>query len=299
VLELWGAGPLLGQLPLWNGGRKWRPALETRQKTSETYTGTCTKVRMATVRKRAGARGTGRLPADTLRPPPPPPAPTLHAADSIWGSPTHPEGSFPDTNSGVAPTQNLSIHHQYHKRVHLWAGHPAHIWCICGPRVPNAVSYRWRGASAFQVGSGQWSGDTCTMRGMVMVQLESPFEVENGLVELSPEAHSPKGHYAARTPVWDCLEVPVKVLNATSLYFKQLIWEWVKACACMVVSYDSLPCKPSHDWSCSACSCLYRVSYGCVLQLIIPPPVKFTLLTAFFMVKTRVLWNSLVNYVQV
>jgi hypothetical protein len=47
------------------------------------------------------------------------------------------------------------------------AGHTAHIWCICGPKVPNAVSCRrrsiatepWGRAPAFQPGSDQWSGD--------------------------------------------------------------------------------------------------------------------------------------------
>jgi hypothetical protein len=34
-----------------------------------------------------------------------------------------------------------------------------------------------------------------------------------------------------------------------------------RAHACEVASHDSLPCKPSHDWSLSVFSCLYRVSY--------------------------------------
>jgi hypothetical protein len=34
-----------------------------------------------------------------------------------------------------------------------------------------------------------------------------------------------------------------------------------RARACEVASHDSLPCKLSHDWSPSVCSCLCRVSY--------------------------------------
>jgi hypothetical protein len=47
------------------------------------------------------------------------------------------------------------------------SGHTACIWCISGPRAPNAASCirrsiavePWGGAPAFQPGSGQWSGD--------------------------------------------------------------------------------------------------------------------------------------------
>jgi hypothetical protein len=35
----------------------------------------------------------------------------------------------------------------------------------------------------------------------------------------------------------------------------------VRVCACKVAPHDSLPCKPSYNWSPSVCSCLYRVSY--------------------------------------
>jgi hypothetical protein len=46
--------------------------------------------------------------------------------------------------------------------------------------------------------------------GVVMAQLGNPIEVENGLVELSPEAHTPEGLYSQHS--W---EVPVRVLNVT------------------------------------------------------------------------------------
>jgi hypothetical protein len=51
----------------------------------------------------------------------------LHTADGIWGSPSHLEGSFPDIDFGVVPIEILGICRQYHKRVHLGAGHTAHI----------------------------------------------------------------------------------------------------------------------------------------------------------------------------
>jgi hypothetical protein len=41
--------------------------------------------------------------------------PMLQAADCIWESPPHLEGSSPDTDPGTAPTENLVIHCQYHK----------------------------------------------------------------------------------------------------------------------------------------------------------------------------------------
>jgi hypothetical protein len=47
------------------------------------------------------------------------------------------------------------------------------LQCICGSEAPNTASCRgrstamktWGGALAFQLGSGQWSGDTCTVQG--------------------------------------------------------------------------------------------------------------------------------------
>jgi hypothetical protein len=49
----------------------------------------------------------------------------------------------------------------------------------------------------------------------VMVRLESPLGVENGLLERSPEANLPEELYIAKTLVRDRREVPVRVLNAT------------------------------------------------------------------------------------
>jgi hypothetical protein len=50
---------------------------------------------------------------------------------------------------------------------------------------------------------------------IVMARMENPLRVENGLVESNPQAHPPEGIYVARTLVQDCLEVPVRVMNAT------------------------------------------------------------------------------------
>jgi hypothetical protein len=57
--------------------------------------------------------------------------PTLQGADGIWGNPPHLEGSFPDTDPGATPTENMSIRRRYHKRVHLVAEYPARIRIIC------------------------------------------------------------------------------------------------------------------------------------------------------------------------
>jgi hypothetical protein len=46
-----------------------------------------------------------------------------------------------------------------------------------------------------------------------MASLESPLEVENGLVEQSPEAHAPEELYRARTLIQDCWEVAMTVIN--------------------------------------------------------------------------------------
>jgi hypothetical protein len=46
-------------------------------------------------------------------------------------------------------------------------------------------------------------------------RLQSPFRVENDLVEPSPESHPSEGLYIARTLVLDRWEVSVMVLNAT------------------------------------------------------------------------------------
>jgi hypothetical protein len=46
----------------------------------------------------------------------------LHAADGIWGSPAHVEGSFPDTDPGAVPTENIThefILSGYDASVHL------------------------------------------------------------------------------------------------------------------------------------------------------------------------------------
>jgi hypothetical protein len=69
--------------------------------------------------------------------------------------------------------------------------------------------------SSLVVANGQWSGDTCTMQWSGTGSSREPLEVENGLVEPNPKANPPKGLYIARTLVWDCQDIPVRVLNAT------------------------------------------------------------------------------------
>jgi hypothetical protein len=49
----------------------------------------------------------------------------------------------------------------------------------------------------------------------MVVRLEKPLGVENGLVEPSPQAHPHERIYLARTLVQDHQEVPVRILNAT------------------------------------------------------------------------------------
>jgi hypothetical protein len=66
---------------------------------------------------------------------------------------------------------------------------------------------------SLEVASDQVISAQC--KGVVMARLESPLTVENGLIETSPEAHSPKGLCIARTFVQDFWEVPVRVLSAT------------------------------------------------------------------------------------
>jgi hypothetical protein len=69
-------------------------------------------------------------------------------------------------------------------------------------------------ALVFQAGSGQWSGDTCTIRGHANGSIGEPLGVENGLVEPSLEVHAAEGLYITRTMVSDRREVTVKDLYA-------------------------------------------------------------------------------------
>jgi hypothetical protein len=50
--------------------------------------------------------------------------------------------------------------------------------------------------------------------GVVMVRLENPLGVENGLMEPSPETSAPEGLYKTMAVFRDHREVPVRVLNA-------------------------------------------------------------------------------------
>jgi hypothetical protein len=64
------------------------------------------------------------------------------------------------------------------------------------------------------------------------------------------------------------------IRKVTSIHFWQLMWEWGRAHACEVASHDSLPRKPSRNWS-IACSCLLLSELWCVLWLIIPPAAVY------------------------
>jgi hypothetical protein len=66
------------------------------------------------------------------------------------------------------------------------------------------------------------------------------------------------------------------IWKVISIHIRQLIHEQGTACACKVVSQDSLPCKSSHNWSPSVCSCL-------------------SLFTTFFMLKKLVPWKWMIN----
>jgi hypothetical protein len=87
----------------------------------------------------------------------------LHVAYGMCRSPLHLNGSFLDTDPEEGPVEYLGIRRQYHKRIHLGAGNPACIRCICGHRAPNAASCKGkviamkpRGAAPdFQPGNDQ------------------------------------------------------------------------------------------------------------------------------------------------
>jgi hypothetical protein len=141
--------------------------------------------------------------------------PTLHAAGGISGSPSHLEGSFPDTDPRTDPTQNLGTCRQYHERFHLGDGHPR-LRCISGLgrqtlRLEEEEVSLWSPwarprPSSLVVAKDQVIPAQC--EGVVMARLESSLGVENSLAEPSPEAHLPGGQT-------NRLEVPERVLNAT------------------------------------------------------------------------------------
>jgi hypothetical protein len=62
------------------------------------------------------------------------------------------------------------------------------------------------------------------------------------------------------------------IQKVISIYFWQLIRRGESVCD--VVTHDSLPCKPSHNWSPIVCSCLLLRDL-CVLQLIFPPSAVY------------------------
>jgi hypothetical protein len=78
--------------------------------------------------------------------------------------------------------------------MYLWA--LGAKWC---PGEEADVKQPRRRVPAFKPGSGQWLFDTCTMWRNSDGSFEELLSVENGLVELNREAHSPKILYTART----------------------------------------------------------------------------------------------------
>jgi hypothetical protein len=109
---------------------------------------------------------------------------TFHAADCIWGSPTHPERSFPNSKPGtkVADITNefilgLDTLRAYdasvdigHQTLRL-ADEEVSLWSPgAGPR-----------SSSLTVEEDQVIPAQC--EGTVMDRLETPLGVENGLVE--------------------------------------------------------------------------------------------------------------------
>jgi hypothetical protein len=65
--------------------------------------------------------------------------------------------------------------------------------------------------------------------------------------------------------------------KVTSVYFRQLIYEWGRVRACEV---------ESHNWSPSVLFLSLQGELCCILRLIIPPAAKFPLLSFFFTLKT-------------
>jgi hypothetical protein len=63
-----------------------------------------------------------------------------------------------------------------------------------------------------------------------MVRLESPLEVESGLVEPEPQAHPPAGIYTDRTLVQNRREVPARVLNTT--HYDHTLARWAPLSDC-------------------------------------------------------------------
>jgi hypothetical protein len=70
-------------------------------------------------------------------------------------------------------------------------------------------------APSFQSGSGHGSVIPAKCEGILLARIDSTLEVENGLVEPSPQVHPPEAIYIATTLVQDRREVPVRVLDAT------------------------------------------------------------------------------------
>jgi hypothetical protein len=80
------------------------------------------------------------------------------------------------------------------------------------------------------------------------------------------------------------------------MYFRQLMWEQNWAHSCKVAPHDQLPSKPSHN-CCSCCLSLpLQIELWYVLWLTIPPAAKFAPLSMFILLKTWMLWKSIMNY---
>jgi hypothetical protein len=129
------------------------------------------------------------------------------------GSPPLLDVSFPDDDTGMAPTENLGICRHYHESVNFEAEYPMNIRRICKHRAPNAASCSGRiismkpqgGARSSSLGVANDERIPIQYQGVVMVRLNSRLGVENtsSLVEPSPKADAPERSYIARTLVRD------------------------------------------------------------------------------------------------
>jgi hypothetical protein len=99
--------------------------------------------------------------------------PHRHAADSIWRSLVHLQGSFLTSTQGRRPLTIWVFIPNIKKYFALESGHSAHLRQVLGPRVSRAASWIRRGISMEPQGEGpnfwpdsdHWISFTCTVRG--------------------------------------------------------------------------------------------------------------------------------------
>lgn len=149
--------------------------------------------------------------------------PMFHAVDRIWDSTPHLEGSFPNSDHGAHPLKIwifvANITNEFILGLDVLRAYNASVDLGC-----QRLCLAEEEVSLWSPGAGPWPSRLVVVKdqeipaqceGIVIAGLESPFGVENGLVEPSPQAHPLEGIYIARTLVQERREVPVKILNAT------------------------------------------------------------------------------------